>query len=106
MSFLRPRAGQAEGEGCSFETEQELLGFGPAPSAIAAEPVSGRRSPDDAMAGNDDRDRIAAACNADGARDAADKAGDFAIALRRAVGNPLHRRPDLLLERAPGGRKR
>src|SRR5690348_4667135 len=58
------------------------------------------------MAGNDDRDRVAPAGAADGARGRADCRSEIAVAAGFAIGDLLHRRPDAVFERRAHRRER
>src|SRR5437763_6185259 len=63
----------------------------------------GTRAADDAMARHDDRDRVAADGGADGParRGHAERAGDVAVAARRARGDLQEGLPHFALERRP-----
>src|SRR5690242_10180480 len=76
--------------------QQPGLGLEAALAAIAAELAAAR---EDTVAGNDDRQRIAAAGLADLLWHAAGFLGDLAVASGLAIGDALHRLPDLMLER-------
>src|SRR5262245_46795792 len=86
----------------SFEFKQEFL-------ALDAAAVAGQLAvrPDHAVAGNDDRDRVAAIRRADSARGfrIADPPRQLAITDRRAVGNLSQFGPDTLLKRRAAGCK-
>src|SRR4051794_11674503 len=85
-----------------LEIEQGALAF-QAASVAGERPVGA----DDAVAGDDDGDRVAAIGGADRARGpgALDALGELAVADRLAVGDRAQRLPDLLLERRAGERQ-
>src|SRR4051812_24930232 len=87
----------------AFERQQSLLGLDAGAAAIADESAVGA---DDAMAGDDDRDRIAPTGGADRACRTAERRGYFAVAAGAAVWNFQHRLPHKLVERGPLGRQR
>src|SRR4051812_39960887 len=58
------------------------------------------------MAGNDDRDRVAAAGPPDRARRRSDQGGEVAVSAGLAVGDFLHGGPDSRLERRSPGCER
>src|SRR5690606_14349018 len=66
--------------------QQRYLGLDPARRRKAAEATGA----DDAVAWDDDRDRVSAAGLADGLRRRADLAGDLAIFARAAIGDRAH----------------
>ena len=76
---------------------------------VEAAAVAGQRAvgADHAVAGDDDRDRVAVVGAADRARRGglADRARDVAVAGGLAERDPEQRRPDRLLERGPPGRQ-
>src|SRR6185312_15307236 len=95
----RPRLDQQR----AFEDEELTLGLGAAAAAIAAERAAGRQH---AMAGDEDRQRVAPASLADGARLRAELLGELAIASRQAIGDVAHGVPDAELERRSRGVER
>src|SRR3954447_19517216 len=74
----------------------EQCALGVEPAGVARQRAVGA---DHAVAGDDDRDLVAAVGPADGAGDAAELARDVAVGARLAVGDPAQRVPDLELER-------
>src|SRR6185437_10089344 len=79
------------------------LGLDAAAAAVAAQATLGRHH---AMAGNDDRQRIAATRLADVLRRGVERASELAIAAGLAVRDGRHEAPYLLLERRAGWRQR
>src|SRR5258707_803339 len=78
-----------------FEDEKRRLGLEAAFAAVTAELAA---AGEHAVAGDQDRRWVAAAGAAALLRHAAGLGGDFAIAARLAIGDALHRGPDLLLK--------
>src|SRR5690349_5088636 len=90
-------------EQAALQHEELRLGLEAAVAAVAAELAAAREH---AVAGDDDRQRIAAASAADLLGDAAGVMGDLPVAAGLAIGDALHGRPDLLLEAGALGPER
>jgi len=82
-----------------FEGEEPALGLAAGAAGVAAELAVHRHHP---VTGNDERDRVAAASQANRAGRAADQGGHGPIGHGLAVGDAAHGVPDLLLVRRRG----
>src|SRR6185437_4456117 len=94
-SCAPPPASRRSDQQGAFKDEELTLGVDSLAAAIAAERAAGRQH---AVAGNEDRQRVAAAGLAHGARSRGERPGEIAIAARLAVGDVAHELPDAQLE--------
>src|SRR5215469_1297855 len=82
----------------AFELQELAFRLDAAAAGIADELAVGAG---DAVARQEDRQRVAAAGNTDGARLDIKRAADFAVRARLAIRDRGHRRPDALLVLGP-----